>query len=349
MSKKVVYILHKNGAKGHYIALDYLLKQRGIVLKHREFSVFSKLFKSITKLNYKLFKKQLVNITFFISLIFNKNKKIVLGIAPFDYKISLVLSFLKTHKVYYHTSWTCWDKTFYPKHKKKSGKVFKHWQDFLEKKAEHIFTVTKKSKQELLINYKIPETKISVVNHANSNEFYLNHQYKKVPNSFIYVGRLLPQKGILEILEYFKINKNARITIVGKGKEKEEILKYVQNHKNITYLNPIYDKLKLINVYKTHEYLILNSKRTKTWEELFGMIIIESMALGVIPIASNHSGPKEIISDKEGYIFNEGDLHKTLDKVITFGFSSKMSLNNVELTKQYSLQNISNRWKPILY
>lgn len=348
MTDKVIYILHKNGARGHYIALEYLLKNENAVLKHREFSVFSKLFKSITKGNFKQFKKQITNILFLVSLLFTKNKKIVLGIAPFDNKIAFLLYFLGNHKIYYHSSWTCWDKSFHPKRKKNSDRIFKIWRSFLEQKVLHFFVVTNKTKTQLLNNYKLSDDKISIVNHANSDDFYLNYNYSRKPNSFIYVGRLLPQKGILEMLDFFKTNNKATLTIVGDGKEKETVLKYAKTYNNIIFLEPIYDKIKLINVYKKHQFLILNSKKTKNWEELFGMIIIEAMSLGLIPIASNHSGPKEIISKNEGYIFNEGDLHNQLHTVIKLGFNKTMSVNNMKQAKQYSLQNISKKWEPIL-
>lgn len=349
MSQKVIYILHKNGAKGHYIALDYLLQKNSIILKHREFSVFSNLFKSITKFKIQLFKKQLKNISFFILILFSKNKKIVLGIAPFDSKLILVLKLLKKHKIYYHTSWTKWDKTFHPKLKNNSPKVYQYWQMFLEQNIEHIFAVTEKSKQEILDNYKVKESKISVVNHAISDIFFDIRPKKKRPNSFIYVGRLLSQKGILEILNYFKLNKNATLTIVGNGDKEETVLKYAETYKNITYLNSIYNKTKLIDVYNDHEYFILNSKKTKTWEELFGIVIIESLALGIIPIASSHSGPKEIISKNNGYLFNEGDLKNVLDKVISKNFDESMSKNNMREAEKYSLNNISKKWQPILH
>jgi hypothetical protein len=87
MGKKTVYILHKNGADSHYIALKYLLDQHDIQIKFREFSVLANFFKSITKLNFQLFKKQCINAVFLLKLVLTKNQKVVLGIAPFDKKL----------------------------------------------------------------------------------------------------------------------------------------------------------------------------------------------------------------------------------------------------------------------
>src|SRR5690554_7816482 len=104
MKTKTIYVLHKNGAPSHYTGLDYRLKTHILTPKYRAFSVFSKVFKSIFKLRGKEIIKQLINFSFLIGLLFSTNKKIVLGIAPFDYKLSFLLFLLKNHKVYYHSS-----------------------------------------------------------------------------------------------------------------------------------------------------------------------------------------------------------------------------------------------------
>ncbi|WP_157841051.1 glycosyltransferase [Neotamlana nanhaiensis] len=256
--------------------------------------------------------------------------------------------FLKSHKIFYHTSWICWDKNFHPKNKKNNLKCFQVWKTFLEENTEHIFAVTSKTKQELLNNYNLSSDKISIVYHSNKNEFYKRYSYQRKKNSFIYVGRLLPQKGVEEILEYFKNNQNATLTIIGDGKSKELVLKYANKCKNINYKEPICNTDALINNYKSHEYFILNSKKTKTWEELFGIVLIESMALGLIPIATNHSGPSEIISNKNGFLFDENELIETLDHIMKQSFNIEMSETNIIEAKKYTLQNISKRWSTIL-
>ena len=101
-SQHIVYIFHKNGANSHYLALNHLLDKKGMVLEYREFSIISKVIKAILTLNGKLFKKQVINFCFIINLILTKNKKIVLGIAPFDSKLKSLLRILQNHKVFYH-------------------------------------------------------------------------------------------------------------------------------------------------------------------------------------------------------------------------------------------------------
>src|SRR5690606_27572450 len=116
--KNIIYVLHKSGANTHYVGLKALLEKENGKIVFREFSILSTLFKSLIKLNFALFVKQLVNSLFLFRLLMSKDKKIVLGIAPYDYKLRNILFFLKNHTIYYHTSWTCWDGSFYPKKKK---------------------------------------------------------------------------------------------------------------------------------------------------------------------------------------------------------------------------------------
>ena len=116
-------------------------------------------------------------------------------------------------------------------------------------------------------------------------------------NSFIYLGRLLPQKGIEEMLRFFEKNKHYTLSIIGQGKLSSKVSQASQKNSNITYKPFIANIGKVINEIGTHEFMLLNSKKTKKWEELFGLVVIEAMSQGTIPVAADHSGPKEIINN----------------------------------------------------
>ncbi|WP_299278140.1 glycosyltransferase [uncultured Psychroserpens sp.] len=349
MPKQTVYILHKNGADSHYTALQFLLQQEHIHLEYREFSVLSKLVKSLTKFNFKLFRKQLTNAAFMIGLLFSKDKKIVLGIAPFDSKLVSLLGYLDKHQVYYHTSWTFWDKNFHPKTKNNSPKVFATWKSFLEDKVTHIFAVTQQSKSQLLENYTIKDNNISVVCHAIDKAFTQDIEPNRTRHSFIYLGRLVPQKGIDEILQFFSNHPKCSITIVGKGPQQQLVEEHAKEHDNINYIKHTSNKTALAKLLSTHEYVLLNSKRNRKWEELFGLIIIESMAQGLIPIAPNHSGPNEIITKDIGYIFNEGHIIPMLEQVAGLDrFNEEMSQQAKKKSVFYLPENIAKYWQAIL-
>lgn len=349
MKHPTIYVLHKQGANSHYTALDFLLTQHSGTLEFREFSVFTKGFKALRSFDLKTLKKQVVNVSFLVHLLFSKNKKVVLGIAPFDHKLLFLLKILKNHTVYYHTSWTCWDKSFHPKTKKNSKKVFEAWRYFLEEKCTHIFSVTQRGKDQILANYHIPSEKINVVYHSLAPEFSNIPFEERKKNSFIYVGRLVPQKGLDEILEYFSQHKEAVLTIIGKGEEGNIVFKYAQKNRNIIYKEYLENKNELKKEFARHQYLLLNSKRKKNWEELFGMVIIEAMSQGTIPVASDHSGPSEIISKDTGFLFNEGEVSAILDTLLEKEIDSNfLSQNCIQKSQEYQPEILAKNWRVIL-
>lgn len=343
-----IYVLHKQGANSHYMALDHLLAENAVELKYREFSVFTKIFKALRKFDLKALKKQFINSFFLFNLLFTRDKKIVLGIAPFDHKLIFLLKLLQRHQVYYHTSWTCWDKSFHPKRKKNSPRVFENWRFFLEEKTRHIFSVSQKGKTELLSNYDIPSGKISVVNHSLPKQFATTSEISKKENSFLYVGRLVPQKGLIELLEFFKKQSEATFTIIGSGELQPKIQKYSEEFTNIIYRDYLTDKSELKKEFAQNEYLVLNSKRKQNWEELFGMVLIEGMSQGTIPVATDHSGPEEIIDLSTGFLCKEGNITEILSFLIKNHFDKEMSQNAIIKSRKYLPESLAKNWQAVL-
>lgn len=345
----VIYVLHKNGADSHYQALKHLLQKEGGQLYFREFSVFGTTIKSILKLDFKTALKQLVNCYFLFQLLVSKNKKVVLGIAPYDKKLGRLLFVLKNHQVYYHTSWANWDGTFVPKSKKVTPALKQTWKNFIEEKCDKIFTVTEYSKQQLVKYYSLPTSKIFVVKHSFDHTAFNYTPSKDTPEySFIYVGRLIKEKGIEDLLSWFSKNTQASLTLVGKGDLEDTIKEFTTRHTNISYKGYISDKSTLTSMFATHNFMILNSYKTHKWEELFGMVLIEGMACGLIPVASNHVGPKSIVNSDFGYIFEEGAVATLLDSITSKPIDEKMKLIAVKNAAQYTIDKISNAWEPIL-
>ena len=346
MSNNKVYVLHKQGAESHYTGLEYLLKEHSIEVEYREFSVITKTLKALKTLQFKKLQKEVKNFRFLLDLHFSQNKKIVLGIAPFDSKLKFLLKLLKKHRIFYHTSWACWDKTFHPKTKNNSPEVFNIWKDFLENKAEHIFCVTRKSEKELLRNYKIPQSQISPVFHALDPAFSKRTRVAKRNKSFIYYGRMVAQKGIDELLEFFAQHQEATLTLIGDGNQTPLIKKYAKDYKNILHIPKTTNKEELRDELAQHEYLILNARN----EELFSLVVIESMSQAVIPISSSLTGPKEIIEPHTGYLFKEGEATIALQKILDSGpANEEMAAHAVTASKYYLPENISKKWMAILY
>lgn len=343
------YILHKNGANSHYQGLAYLLHQHGKELKYREFSVFGMLIKSVLKLQPQVFSKQLINLAFLIKLLFTSNKNVIVGIAPFDPKLKLLLFILKKHHVFYHTSWANWDGSFMPKSKKVTPEIKQKWRFFLEELSLHIFTVTADSKKQLLANYNLNASKLSVVKHAcNLEKFKFTSETNIPDHSFIYVGRLREEKGIKDLLVWFSRNTHAQITFVGKGELENTVAEYAATYPNISYTGFVKDQKEINKLFNRHNFVILNSYRTNKWEELFGMVLIEGMTCGLIPVASDHVGPKSIISSDFGYLFKEGEVADMLNELTANKVQTEKKYIAVNEASVYATVEIAKLWKPIL-
>lgn len=334
-----IFILHEYGEKSHYLALEYLAKEHNLNVYYYEFACIKYLIKSILKKDFEFFKKQIKNCTFLLSLLFSKDKSIVLGIAPFDYRLLFLRIFLSKHKVFYHTSWPYWDEKFFPKKRFVNKFILKIWKSFLKNNIKHIYSVTKMGEQNL--QKYIKKNNINVVYHSFDDSIFFNKNEKRNID-YLYVGRLVPQKGIKELLDIFT-KRNEKLVIVGSGELQELVEQYSNKFSNIVYFGRK-NKKELSEIYNKSKFLILNSKKINTWEELFGIVLIEAMACGCIPIAVNHVGPREIIeNNKDGILFEEGRLADVLKR------NSHIDVKDVLIkAKFFTKENIKKYWENIL-
>jgi len=345
--RKVVYVLHEYGAKSHYRALEYLCKTKDTEIVYREFSILKSIIKSIIRFDIKLLKKQFLNILFLLSLIFTKNKKVILGIAPYDFRLLFLSFILRNHKVYYHTSWPYWNRTFYPKKPFANTWFIDFWERDVQSKFIKIFAVSKSTRDDLIKHLSIDENKIVVVNHSFDDTIYSYKEREFNKRKFLYVGKLEPHKGIYEILEYFSNKPELSLTLVGDGSLTDKVKEYSKNYENINYVGFVSDQKKLAQIYNQHDFLLLNSKRTGNWEELFGMVLIEGMACGVIPIASDHTGPKEIIKDGvNGFLFSEKEFINKIENILNSSINfDYIRVNAIKKKKKYSIKEVAKRWE----
>lgn len=119
---------------------------------------------------------------------------------------------------------------------------------------------------------------------------------------YLYYGRISEEKGILELIEIFK-KLNLNLILIGKGALGNEVKSNIEGIDNIEFLGPKYGE-DLYSWIKNAKYVIQPSK----WFENCPMTIIESFAIGVPVIGSNHSGFKDLIRHGEtGFLLNFSD------------------------------------------
>ena len=338
-----IFVLHEYGEPSHYIGLEKAAQEKQVKVEYYELSCIKGLIKALILKDREKIQKQFQNCLFLFSLLFSKNKKIVLGIAPYDYRLLFLQIFLSSHLIYYHTSWPYWDGRFYPKKRFVNTFVRRQWKRFL-KKVKRVASVTHHAKEELQQNVGIKTRKIDVVYHSYDEAVFFDLGLQR-DIDFLYVGRLVEEKGIRELLDIFT-QREEKLLIVGDGPLRPLVEKYEERYANIKYLS-YRSKEELAILYNRSKYFILNSKRTNSWEELFGMVLIESMACGCIPVSVDHVGPKEILQDGTyGFLYSEGSLKYILEKKVNERVVPSSLIK--KRAKFFNLENAKQRWQRIV-
>lgn len=142
--------------------------------------------------------------------------------------------------------------------------------------------------------YNIPSEKIILCpNFKDPNVILFN----KKQYEFIYVGRMVKEKGIYQLLDTFKIlNSLDKIIMIGDGKE---FTKIKQKYPEVVFTGRLSPQ-------KVLEYLSLsNFFISNSIIEGLPFSLIEAMQMGVVPIVSNVEGHKDlIINGSNGFLFN---------------------------------------------
>lgn len=187
----------------------------------------------------------------------------------------------------------------------------KIFQEYISLKlAKRVITVSNHSRS-ALVSWKIDLGKVTVIPNAISESFPKEGAFKRVQNSplrFLYVGRLVPRKGVDILIQAINIlNKdglsNLHVDIVGEG----PLLKYCQEmvrkndirNCNVWGLTP---KQELDKLYHRADCLICPSRL-----EGFGIVLLEAGANNLAIIANDIPVFREIYSDDEALYFKQND------------------------------------------
>jgi glycosyltransferase involved in cell wall biosynthesis len=174
----------------------------------------------------------------------------------------------------------------------------------------HSFAVSSFFKSEILKHYAVETKKLIVLPNLLSSNLIKNidieSNFSDKENIILNIGNLIELKNQITILKTIQdINKNGsnvKLRIIGEGKLKSDIIKYIKD-------NNLEDSVKLLG-HKTRnevfEELIQSSLLVSASTfETFGMSLIESLAFGRPVVALDSGGPRDIITEKDGILLQE--------------------------------------------
>lgn len=216
------------------------------------------------------------------------------------------------------------------------------------------------SPQKCVVLSKGSSNGINVIHYSVSEEIYnkskeLERKYNISPDAFklIFVGRVTRDKGMIELLEAFKLclafNANIRLIIAGPIERQdpipEEYYSLIEEHPNIHYLGKQID---VRPVYMLGDVLILYSYR-----EGFGNVAIEASSMGLPTIVADIPGLRDTTEDgvtglrvapKDTTKLSEAilTLYKNRDLAKTYGKNGQLRVaehfaNEIVWSKQLEL------------
>ena len=148
----------------------------------------------------------------------------------------------------------------------------------------------------------------------------------------LYYGRIIKEKGVLNLIKAFKNIKNSKLYIAGDGQDIEKVKKYIHENnmddtvKLLGYLNSSQVK----EYVRKARFIVVPS----IWYENCPYSVLETLAMGKPIIGSNLGGIPELVKDNETgliYKYNSvieleekmNDLLNNKEKAVQFGKNAK--------------------------
>lgn len=157
--------------------------------------------------------------------------------------------------------------------------------------------------------------------------------------SFLYLGRIEREKGVLELCEafsrIFSSPGGIQLQIAGWGTLLTELKEKYGRHPGISFLGAVDGKAK--------EDALCNATAVvipSLWEEVFGVVTIEAFAYGKPVIASKAGGLPELVKPAEtGWLVEPGSVNSLSDQLrFVAGIHPNLLLEMSQNCKEYSLE-----------
>lgn len=184
-------------------------------------------------------------------------------------------------------------------------------QEMLARLADHVVVSTPSYRKRL--SRFVPSEKLSVIPWGVDYKKYYSPVRKNGQFTAVYLGQLRPYKGIPILLKAAEGLMDTQIWIIGNGHSAVEYREMAENLKlkNVEFFGNVNDE-KAIELLKKAHALVLPSI---TRSEAFGIVLLEGMAAGLVPIASHLPGVADVVGS-EGLTFPVGNS-KALRVILT--------------------------------
>lgn len=209
--------------------------------------------------------------------------------------------------------------------RKKDLLQLKLWTAYSIKVADHIISISEFTKKDILDNYQIDMSKISVIYPGYDKSIFNVSLQKKSAKQvlkkynidtpyLLFLGALKPSKNLERLVKAFnQLNQNnLKLVIAGKKgwlyESVFEIVKKLNLEDKVIFTDFVSDKDKPLLMSHAEAFLL------PSLYEGFGIPAVESMACGVPVLVSNQGGLPEVV-DSAGIVVNPYEVQSITDGI----------------------------------
>jgi len=219
-------------------------------------------------------------------------------------------------------------------------------------RADHVAVVSQAMRNELVSRFGIDERKVSFIPSGVDTRTFkprdpeeigaedIGKKYGFAGKYCIYVGQLLPRKGVVHLVEAFKgVKADIKCVIVGEGPDKAKLCELVNNldlRRKIRFVGavPLGD---LVKLYASASFFVLPSL-----SEGLPLVVVEAQSCGLPVIASEVGGIPEVIMDGyNGFLVKPQDIDRMRDLIELLSEDEKLCRRISSRASKFALENFS--------
>lgn len=163
---------------------------------------------------------------------------------------------------------------------------------------------------------------------VDAHGFFPGKRQPERPYTIGFVGRLIEDKGIADLLAASQLMKSPhRLLVVGGGPLEPLVRAEQEARAGQVELLPVVAHERIGDIYQQMDVLVLPSRSGQFWQEQFGRVLAEAMCCGVAVVGSDSGAIPEVIGPA-GRVFPEGDteaLAGVLDELAHAGIRNELA------------------------
>lgn len=224
----------------------------------------------------------------------------------------------------------------------------KEMKERVLREADHFIAVSQRAKSALLLEG-ANEGKITVISPGIDTKVFFPAKEiskKNTEVSLLFVGRLVKNKGIYELLYALKMlkldisleNIFLSLIIVGSGSEKsdlQELARKLDIQDYINFKKVSYDDI--AEEYRRTDIFVAPSKEDKCWQEQWGMALMEAQACGLSIVTTRSGSIPENVGDA-ALLVQPGDVVSLKEALKKFILNPKLRLEYAKKARERAVK-----------